>query len=868
MEQSIVTGDSDERTTLGRRDLLKGIGLAGLVAVTPTGLSATQTTGSWTTYRADPRNTGTLTGVSGPLSETVTDWAHDSGSLPDHVYSAGDRVVVNTSRGSVHVVDATDGTRQWTDGEDDAEVAGVVEESIVQYVDDTVVARSLADGTEQWRTDLPGSVGSMAVGEAGIFLTTDEHLLALGTEAGQEQWRMSTSNVRELRVVDETLVARDYGHVRARTTTDGSELWEQEIPLNLQGLVVTESSVTIAKERVMIESFALADGDRRWEIDFGDSVNGLAADADTVFVAGYDAVEARSSADGSIEWTTEADRGSGSATLTDGALYLQDDDGLVIVLSADDGEERWRASMSDGIRSLAFGDDDVVTAVGDGTVYSLGTANGTEAWRYETGGEVVSEPAVGDSLYVGTSDGDVQALDPASGERQWQFETGETISGTPTVADGVVYVATREGAVVALDAADGTELWSRAPQAATYEAAPVLADGTLCVAGGSAFDVLHTFDPETGDPHSEVQDRENTHFGFEHPPAVTDTHAYVPIDGTLYAVDLDDRSFSLFEVDQNRGEYGYSVRSRTMSPPAISDGTAYLLAGRSSELFAVDLADETNEWTLELDGRTTTAPPAVDGDTVYAVAHHGRTLYAVSASDGSVRWRYETASEIEDVPPVVTDDTVYVATETGLVAVSKSDQSARWRADGLAANQGLGVADGVVYAVNDDGIHARVEAVWPEPTFSVTPAEPALGEEITVDASESADPDGEITRYRWDFTGDGSFEPLGESTTHTYAEPGEHTVTLELTDSHGLTATAERTVSVTDPSTPTPTAEGATEQPTVDDATDSPTATNTESTEPSTETTTSESGPGFDLAATVAGTGIAMWRAVTRRESE
>jgi PKD repeat protein len=66
------------------------------------------------------------------------------------------------------------------------------------------------------------------------------------------------------------------------------------------------------------------------------------------------------------------------------------------------------------------------------------------------------------------------------------------------------------------------------------------------------------------------------------------------------------------------------------------------------------------------------------------------------------------------------------------------------------------------------------------------------GFELAVDGSGSADPDGNLASWAWNF-GDGT-TGTGQQATHTYAAPGTYTVTLTVTDDEG--ATAQDTVQV------------------------------------------------------------------------
>jgi PKD repeat protein len=76
-------------------------------------------------------------------------------------------------------------------------------------------------------------------------------------------------------------------------------------------------------------------------------------------------------------------------------------------------------------------------------------------------------------------------------------------------------------------------------------------------------------------------------------------------------------------------------------------------------------------------------------------------------------------------------------------------------------------------------------------------------------ASFDSDPNDRITSYQWNF-GD-STSSSGPAPTHIYASPGNYTVTLTVVDTHNLSATDSRTVTVNPASTPpssTPTGQG------------------------------------------------------------
>ncbi|MFW6119022.1 MAG: PKD domain-containing protein [Planctomycetota bacterium] len=91
------------------------------------------------------------------------------------------------------------------------------------------------------------------------------------------------------------------------------------------------------------------------------------------------------------------------------------------------------------------------------------------------------------------------------------------------------------------------------------------------------------------------------------------------------------------------------------------------------------------------------------------------------------------------------------------------------------------------------------EAPNQPPTASVT-ATPTSGTapmEVSFDGSGSADNDGSIASYAWDF-GDGS-TATGATVVHTYSDAGSYSATLTVTDDDGATDSASVTVTVDAP---------------------------------------------------------------------
>jgi len=87
-----------------------------------------------------------------------------------------------------------------------------------------------------------------------------------------------------------------------------------------------------------------------------------------------------------------------------------------------------------------------------------------------------------------------------------------------------------------------------------------------------------------------------------------------------------------------------------------------------------------------------------------------------------------------------------------------------------------------------------VDNLSPIAAFNASPSAPRVGQAVTFSASDSSDPDGQITRYAWAF-GDGGFGN-GQLVTHSYLAEGDYQITLTVTDNDGKQSSRSQSLTV------------------------------------------------------------------------
>lgn len=170
----------------------------------------------------------------------------------------------------------------------------------------------------------------------------------------------------------------------------------------------------------------------------------------------------------------------------------------------------WRRDL--GARptgSALLTDAAVFVGTADGKLWALDRFSGEVRWSVQLRAQVMSRPREDFGiLVVGTNQDAVQALDAETGEILWSYRRGAglplTIRGgtSVTLDDGTVYAGFSDGSLVALGGEDGRMLWQAATAPSSVlrfpdaDAAPVVRDGVVY---SSVFnDGVYAFEATTG----------------------------------------------------------------------------------------------------------------------------------------------------------------------------------------------------------------------------------------------------------------------------------------------------------------------------------------------------------------------------------
>jgi outer membrane protein assembly factor BamB len=194
--------------------------------------------------------------------------------------------------------------------------------------------------------------------------------------------------------------------------------------------------------------------------------------------------DAATGAKGPVTFGSPGQFSPGAISAANGILYAIEPNGDLFAVEIATAGKKWDAGLSpaDGasFADLVVSDGALYITDDNGVLYSLSTANGKQNWSYPAGGSHLTHPVVGDGLvYVADDGGTLHAVSTADGKQAW---TGKAMSGGeigPTVSGGTLYVASGL-ALQALNAQTGDAIWSfTAPVAGAFTSTPAISGGLV-----------------------------------------------------------------------------------------------------------------------------------------------------------------------------------------------------------------------------------------------------------------------------------------------------------------------------------------------------------------------------------------------------
>ena len=227
---------------------------------------------------------------------------------------------------------------------------------------------------------------------------------------------------------------------------------------------------------------------------------------------------------------------SGAPTYDNGRIYIgqQGAEEEFYCLDAETGKEIWNQKTGWVWGSATVSDGLVFIPCVDGYVMTLNAENGQMLWRHRFNMSVCSEPCVeGDQVFFGSWDNYLIAFDKLTGNVNWKFQGGGTDSGVSIVKNGRIYSKNK-----CIDAKTGELIWEFKDGNSIFNITPAYHNGRVYMScwhglglGGICVEaVIYCIDAETGEKiwthlggglSSPVVDDENVYF-----PSISDPYFY------------------------------------------------------------------------------------------------------------------------------------------------------------------------------------------------------------------------------------------------------------------------------------------------------------------------------------------------------
>jgi outer membrane protein assembly factor BamB len=433
---------------------------------------------------------------------------------------------------------------------------------------------------------------------------------------------------------------------------------------------------------------------------------------------------------------------------------------------------------------------------------SVNPADFTLRWSKNIGGNLPLNPvtAADGKVFVTKlvrfNDTDaLLVLNDATGDTIWSKNFGDVhCVNPPSYAYGNVYVQVGDhspGTFLGAYNADTGALVFESAHAAQWERylAPTIYDGTVYINGGY-YGGMYAFDAYTG--------RQNWFLNLpqydQWTPAVDEQYAYSYLGGpgALYVADRLTGELAFQINDLNYDWRGYDM---DLAPMLVGSNVYAIQYGR---LINFDVEERIISWEFN---RGYSGQPSYADGVLYAIA--SGSLTAIDPETGDELWSW-TAPDVDPLNStiIVTDTHIFISSNSKTYAVDLATRSGVWS---YAAGGHLALGDNALYIASKaaDGILTCI-AYQPYASPTAVAGEDRIEyENVTLDASLSFDPDGQIVSYDWTVTRqDGSSAPAAYSgaVVHlTGLAAGFYDIDLLVTDNEGFPGTDSAVLAIMGP---------------------------------------------------------------------
>jgi eukaryotic-like serine/threonine-protein kinase len=262
-----------------------------------------------------------------------------------------------------------------------------------------VVALSLEDGRESWRTDVAPLHG-VAAGEDRVFAVADGQVVSLDGRTGEVAWRvdLATAAVAPTWRSGWLIAGTSGGDVVALRASDGVEVWRRSLGAALRHPVSIDGDRAYAAlSDGSLAAMDVTTGQVQWHIQLPDLPGPVLALGDRVYVGSDDKFfYALDAADGRRRWRWRTGGDViGLPALDEHRVYFVSLDNVARALDARSGVQQWRRALDSRPRAGPVLVEGLLIVGGLGAeLRMLQAATGTVAGRWMAPGELAQPPLI------------------------------------------------------------------------------------------------------------------------------------------------------------------------------------------------------------------------------------------------------------------------------------------------------------------------------------------------------------------------------------------------------------------------------------------------------------------------------------------